>query len=261
MGHLRLGRLPKHRRWAAVVRLIDEDPHNTAAVARAVAQAADERLKALANDPSLIYCFWVLTRVAWASRSPQFSENLSALGIDAHSDVSALSLISQISDKVRSEALPHTESGPFGEIASLALRRALTETVGTRNATLFGTTVDDIQAAFRQYSTKTQFALVAKRFFADFFSRTLNFFVDKEVSNYVGEGHALKSIGESRQFSDALDIYARQSARIMEDFAAGWYSKHNWQSKGEISPQEAQGFVGVALRKLRMELTTEVPQA
>jgi hypothetical protein len=39
----------------------------------------------------------------------------------------------------------------------------------------------------------------------------------------------------------------------METFAADWYSKHNWEAKGEISVVEAQGFVAVALRKLRSE--------
>jgi hypothetical protein len=67
----------------------------------------------------------------------------------------------------------------------------------------------------------------------------------------------LADVGQSRQFSEALDLYARQSARIMEDFAAGWYSKHNWESKGQVSQEEARGFVTIALRKLRMELKRE----
>jgi hypothetical protein len=52
----------------------------------------------------------------------------------------------------------------------------------------------------------------------------------------------------------ALDLYARQSSRIMEDFAAAWYSKRNWQANDRITEEEAQGFVAVALRKLRQEL-------
>ena len=41
----------------------------------------------------------------------------------------------------------------------------------------------------------------------------------------------------------------------MEQFAAGWYVKHHWESGDAISREEAQRFVAVALRKLRMELT------
>ncbi len=45
----------------------------------------------------------------------------------------------------------------------------------------------------------------------------------------------------------------------MEDFASGWYSKRNWESQGQISPEEARGFVAVALRKLRMEFVQSAP--
>jgi hypothetical protein len=45
----------------------------------------------------------------------------------------------------------------------------------------------------------------------------------------------------------------------MEDFAIGWYGKHSWESGGEISYEDARGFVVVALRKLRMELVRAEP--
>jgi hypothetical protein len=40
--------------------LLDDEPANVMAVARAVALAADERLKSLSTDPTLAYCFWLL---------------------------------------------------------------------------------------------------------------------------------------------------------------------------------------------------------
>lgn len=147
------------------------------------------------------------------------------------------------------------ESGPFSELASLALRRALTETVGQHGRSLFGCSLDDVQHAFRSHSSPTRFGDLAWRFFGEYFARTLRYFVEREVSNNVGAGHALASVAASHAFVRELDVYARQSARIMEEFAAGWYSKHNWETQGHISRDEAQGFVAIALRKLRMELT------
>jgi hypothetical protein len=61
------------------------------------------------------------------------------------------------------------------------------------------------------------------------------------------------------RFSEALDIYARQSARIIEEFASDWFSKHHWEARGEISRDEAQAFVAVALRKLHIELGRAEP--
>ena len=53
---------------------------------------------------------------------------------------------------------------------------------------------------------------------------------------------------------NALELHTRQASRIMEDFASGWYSLHNWQANDQITQGEAQGFVAVALRKLRQEI-------
>ena len=78
--------------------------------------------------------------------------------------------------------------------------------------------------------------------------------MDRELPNHVGVSAGLSGVAEGVEFKEALDLYARQSARILEEFAAGWYSKHNWESAGRISLDEARGFTAVALRKLRMEL-------
>ena len=149
----------------------------------------------------------------------------------------------------------YPESGPFAELASLALRRALSETIGQHGRSLFGSSLDDVQHALRSHSTPARFGDLSRRFFGDFLARTLRFFIDRELSNHVGAGHALTSIDTSQRFTTELDVYARQSARIMEEFAGSWYSKHNWETHGQISRDEAQKFIAIALRKLRMELT------
>ena len=43
----------------------------------------------------------------------------------------------------------------------------------------------------------------------------------------------------------------------MEQFAADWYSLHNYQSAGSIDEEEARRFVGHALTKIRGELMRE----
>ena len=63
--------------------------------------------------------------------------------------------------------------------------------------------------------------------------------------------------GFSCSLAGAIDLHARQSAAIMREFAGGWYSKQNWETQGEITLDDAQRFVAVALRKLRAELKRE----
>src|SRR5690349_20610234 len=103
MGHNRLGRLPKTQRWREVVRLIDDSPTDTSAVARATVRAAEARLRELGRDPALAYCFWLLTRIASASRSPDFPEQLALLGLDPEGTTTVLSFIAQVSDRVGRE--------------------------------------------------------------------------------------------------------------------------------------------------------------
>lgn len=254
MGHIRLGTLPKTRRWREVVELLDDSPILTGALVAALTDAADNRLRGLASDESLTYAFWLLTRVAFAAQSGNFVGQLERLGIDAEQSLSTLALITALSDKVRQRTIRNIDSGDFGELASLALRRSLVETVAERGPSLFGSTLEDLQGAFRAYSKPTRFGVVAHLFFADFFARTLRSLLDRQIAAQIGESHSIRNIAEGQQFSAALDLYTRQAARITREFAEGWYSKHNWESRGEISQEDVRGFVGYAVQKLRMEL-------
>ena len=258
MGHTRLGRLPKHLRWRQVVALLEESPGNAAAISRATAIAADERLLRLKGDPSLSYCFWLLTRVTWAARSDSFAEQVRSLGIDVGDDTPTLGFIASLADLARGELSRHPESGPVSELACLAMRRALSDTVGQHGRTLFGSTLSDLQLALRTYSTKERFGELAQRFFGDFLSRTLRSYVDREIPNLVGVSSGLRSVEDSAEVVAAIDLHARQSAAILREFSGGWFSKRNWESRGQISQEEASGFVAYALQKLRSELKREV---
>ncbi len=250
MGHLRLGRLPKTRRWIEVVELLEADPTDAARVTGATVVAAETHLRSLPSNEPLTYAFWLLLRIATASRSETFVQDVRGLGLSVTAETSALELISEVADELRGRF--RGGDSATAEFASLAVRRALTETVGSFGGSLFGSTVDDLQSAFRRFSTKDQFSEVAYGFFADFTARLLTSYLDRELSNHV-EG----SISERMEVASAIDLHARQSAAIMREFAGGWYSKQNWETKGEITLDDAQRFVAVALRKLRMELQQE----
>ncbi|HSH81395.1 MAG TPA: hypothetical protein VLA19_22940 [Herpetosiphonaceae bacterium] len=57
MGHVRLGRLPQTLRWQGVVGLLEQSPDDISAVVHATVTAVEARLRELARDPSLVYCF------------------------------------------------------------------------------------------------------------------------------------------------------------------------------------------------------------
>jgi hypothetical protein len=229
---------------------------DVAAVASATAMAAERRLVELRRDPSLTYCFWLLVRMAEAARGPDFVEDTANLGIAVHPNDAALALIARTTDHARVELNHYPESGPFGEIASLALRRALTETVGTESRSLFGSSLEDLERAFRRYSSPAQFATLARRFFGDFYGRTLRYYVERELQNRIG-GEGFPTIADANAFADALDLHARETSRVVERFAADWYDKHHWEASGAIGRDETQAFVAHALTKLRMALLVD----
>lgn len=259
MGHIHLGRLPKTQRWDQVVFALAADNVNARIVASTTAWAADARLSQLRSDPSLAYCVWLLVRIASAARRPDFVDALGDIGLDVRSGDSAVGFVAKVGARAREEIERHPESGPFGELATLALRRALTETVGTEGGSLFGSSIEDLERAIHRHTTPTRFGELASRFFGDFTARTLRFYVDKELSFHVGPGHALASIDDSATFVADLDRFARQSARIVEEYAADWYSKHDWESGGAIGREDAQRFIPLAIRKLRRELKDPAP--
>jgi hypothetical protein len=254
MGHIRVGTLPKTRRWREVVELLDDSPQLTGALAAALTDAADYRLARLASEESLNYAFWLLVRITSAAQRGDFGQQLDRLGLSSRPSASTLSLISDLSDKVRQRTTSDIISGDFAEIASLSLRKALLETIAERGRSFFGSSMEDIRGALRAYSPPNRFAVIAQRFFAEFFARTLKSLLDRELANHTGPGHAIRTAAQAQGFSDALDLYTREAVAITENFAIEWYSLHNWRTGHQITPEEARGFVGHALDKLRDEL-------
>jgi hypothetical protein len=235
-----------------VVALLDTAPGATGAIASGVVSAAESRLRELANDEGVAEAFRVVIRMTWTARSDEFLDELRSCGIANPSDGTALSVIADLGEHVRRTAGEAGGSAYFGEIAALATRTALTNTVGRQGPSLFASSVEDLQRSFRAYSTKDRFGELARRFFADFLSRSMRSWVDRELSNRLG--HSTAAAADSQTFLRALETHTWQAARIVEDFAGGWYSKRNFELSGEIDRTEARKFVAVALRKLRSEL-------
>jgi hypothetical protein len=223
-------------------------------VADATVRAAEQRLIQLRGDPSLTYCFWLLARLAAASRGSDFANDTRRLGLEVHGQDHTLALIAQVNDRVREELARFPESGPFSDLAVNALRTSLTETLGAQNLSLFGSSVDDLAATFRRHSTASQFGELATRFFGAFYAQVLRYYVDRALPAAISQDGGLRTLADLTAFQAALDRHARQSARIVDLFAVQWWVKHKGLGGEPISRVEVQGFTAHALTKLRKEL-------
>ena len=253
MGHIRLGVLPKYRRWKEVMALLDDDEAPVSSIADKVLDNSRGVLASPSAQASVGYCIWLLAQLTLAARGDDFNTTLAGLGVKVSEEMSAaefLGMASRISTDYISTLTPHTA---FNNLASLALREALTKTVGIQATTLFGAGIADVQLALRHYSSQSQFSKLLHVYFSAFLSRTLRYILDKEVANHLGPGMRFGSLQALDAFEGELDTFAGQTTRIVDEFSGGWYSKRVWQ-QGAISESDAMRFAHVAMGKLRADL-------
>lgn len=255
MGHIRLGLLPHTRQWREVAALIADGGGDAAAVARSIAQAAEHRLTQVEGDAGISYLYWALTRLTWHARGDDFREGLAREGISFGADANGIRLLSQLGQSVADEARRRGENSAVTELAVRAFRETLNKAVVSRSETLFGTTQETVQGAFRDVSTPKAFGKLAREFFTGVYGGILQFVASKETSQHVGPGMRFENSDAAASFERELRIYAHESSRIVEDFAGEWYSKHNWQR--DLDQAQSQRFVAYAMTKLRAELARE----
>ncbi len=251
MGHIRLGELPRTRKWEQVVELIKRDG-DVASVAAAALDAAESGFKAAAEDEGLGRATWLLTQLPLAARDPNYVERLKALGVAIDGAPGLLELAGAFTDAVDSQMRRAGGRSDLGEMAQMAAAETLTKLLGERSQSLFGTSPADVQRELAALGTTKQFGTLARDFFARLTRRYLTFFLSRELSNHVGGERRFANIADHAAFNAALDLHCRQASRIVEEFAGSWFSKTNWEHG--ITPENVRGFAWVALKKLRAEL-------
>lgn len=251
MGHIRLGELPRTRKWGEVVDLIAAEG-DAASIAAATLRAADEGFLRAAKDEGVGRAIWLLTQLPLAARQEDFRQRLEALGLVVTSAPGLPDLIGAYSDAVDSHMRRSGGRTDLGEIAQMAAAETLATTLGARTQTLFGSSPEDVRIALAGLATTRQFGQLARSFVANFTRRFLTFYLSRELPNHVGGNRRFANSSEQAAFDKALDLHCRQASRIVEDFAGGWFSKTNWE-RG-IGPADARSFAWVALKKVRSEL-------
>jgi len=261
MGHTRLGTVPKTRKWTELVEQIaglnlGADVASAATdvdtIAARTLRAAQKSLEKAAEDPGVLYSFFLLTQVALASRTSDWRATLGTHGIRISDDSTVFDFTAEVQDAIdRYIAQSRSGSTDLSEIAQQSAGEAIASLAGSRTANLFGGSSADVQNAIRSLSTKKGFGELGQRFFGRFMARFLNFYLSRVTAANLGSAR-LAHLGDVNRFNDALKNHCEQSARIVRDFCGEWYSKTEYQQG--IDLENASRFLAVALRKLRSEL-------
>lgn len=252
MGHIRLGNLPRTRKWQQVVALI-EGGAGTAQIANATITAAEQGFKLAAEDKGLVETIWLLTQLPLAAKSEDFGQALQSVGLDVSDSPGLMEVLGAFSDAIDKKLTNNGGRTDLGEMAQMAATETITQIIGSRTQSLFGTTSDDVKNAFSKLATNKQFSIFARDFFARLTNKCLDYFVSKAVSHHVGEGKRFRTLAQQGEFTKALGTHSREASKIIEEFSGGWFSKTNWVKKS-ISRKDAASFTHVAMKKIVAEL-------
>jgi hypothetical protein len=96
------------------------------------------------------------------------------------------------------------------------------------------------------------FSVLARDFFARLTRRYLDYYLSRELPNHIGAKSRFPSLAEHHRFDQALESHCRQTALIIRQYSADWFSKHTFE--GGIDPDKVGGFVHYAFEKIRREL-------
>lgn len=252
MGHIRLGTLPRTRKWIQVLDLIGGGA-GSPTVAAATMDASQRGLQRAARDPGLVHTVWLLTQVPLSARSEDFAGRLHALGLHTSGSPSLLEVVGAFASAVDGYLQHNGGRTDLGEMAQMAACEALTALGTPATASLFETGPTAAKETLKTLSTPKEFSALSREFFTRLSRKYLTYFLSRELSNYVSADGRFSNIDKHEEFKKGLDLYCRQASRIIEEFSGGWFSKGHFE--GGITPEKAAGFVQVALKKLRQELT------
>jgi hypothetical protein len=260
VGHTRLGTIPKTRKWAAVVAAVvgNDAPRSAMALADEVEQVADQALDAAEagltraiDDDGLRYSFYLLTQLVLATRHDDWMERLAPYGINLSNDSGIFDLTTEIQGAIDDYLTGRGRGSDIGEMARLAAVDAVTQLAAPHSVTLFGGGAEELRLAVRGLSTKAGFSELGQRFFGNFMTRYLNFYLSRITASELGGGR-LQQVGDISAFNAALDAHCLQSARIVRDFCGEWYSSTEFREG--ITLGNTSNFTAVAVRKLQAEL-------
>lgn len=252
MGHIRLGVLPRSRKWNQVVDKLRLGA-NIDAVAGSAADAAENSLQATSNDPAFLHAFWLLTQVPLTARGPNFAADLRRLAVQVPDQPSLIDVVAAISGAVDRYAREQGGRTDLGEMAQMAAVESLTALVGPSLPSLFEPSSEEVQRAIGKFASGERFSTLAREFFARLTQRSLHYYLSRELSKHIGAGKRFGDDAGRAQFDDALDRHCREASRIVEAFAGGWYGKNVYQGDG-LTPDAIRRFAPVAFKKIRAEL-------
>lgn len=252
MGHIRLGTLPRSKKWQDVVNLIEASAPLDA-IAEAAALASEVDLNRATDDPGFQFVAALLVRLPFLARAPGFEDVLADLGFGPDSLSSLPAFLTGLSNAIERNAFDVGYSSDISGLAKAALIETIADKLGERLPTLFEPTPQELRKALAGYASGQEFSRLTRTFFANLTYRSLDYFLSRELANHTGTDRRFATDANRVSFERALKQHTVEASRIIEEFAGGWYGKTVWQ-KNRLDQQEIDRFTRYSFKKMRDEL-------
>ena len=253
MGHIRLGSLPRTRRWQEVVALIAGGAQ-AAQIANATIRAAERILSTAFHDVGLRDSLWLFLQLPLAARADDFRQSLDHLGLSVSHATGLMDILGAFADAIDERLANNCGRTDLGEMAQMAAVETFAEVISPQTQGLFGSTWENVQQAFARLATPGQVSHLGRRFFARLIYKFLDFYLSRALTDHVGQGRRFATLKQVADFSHALETHCGEAARIVEIFSGEWFAKHHWETRGDISRELVAKFAHGAMRKLIDEL-------
>ena len=251
MGHIRLGTLPRSKKWQEVVALLEaEAPLERIAEASAIASERD--LSRASADPQFQFVANLLVTLPLQARSPEFANYLDHLGMNVGDLASVTDLLTGLSRAIDERAFDLGRGSDAGDLAKLALLESLSVQLHDRLPSLFEPTPIELRKALAGFSSGKGFAVLARDFFARLTYRSLDYYLSRELANHTGAGKRFASDAQRIAFQEALRLHTFETSRIVQEFAGGWYGKTVWKEQ-HLDQDAVDRFTQYAFTKMRKE--------
>jgi hypothetical protein len=212
MGHIRLGVLPKSKKWNRVVEELRLGA-DVSEIASATAAAAETSLENASADPTFLHAFWLLTQIPLAARGPEFIEDLRRLGVTVSVPPGLMDLLAGFSAAVDQNARARGGRTDLGEMAQMAAVESLAAMVGPMLPSLFRPSPEEVQRAIGRFGSGDRFSVLAREFFARLTQRTLDYYLSRELSAHIGQDERFADDRE-RAIFDAAALVSSPAANF-----------------------------------------------
>jgi hypothetical protein len=185
-----------------------------------------------------------------AARTQDFAAALGGYGLEVSPAPGLMEILGAFTDAVDGRLRNNCGRTDLGEMAQMAAVETYAEVISPRTDGLFGTAAEEVRQAFAAFATTHHVGRLSRRFFSRLIFKLLDYYLSRTLTDHVGEGQRFSCLKQVADFYTALETHCAEATGVVEIFSGEWFSKQQWETRGNITPRLVARFAHGAGQKL-----------